>query len=162
MLSPIQKNISQAVPYLAGRAQRPAMVAVREDAAPAPELAIDGLGESDGEALNPSSEGARVVRLDQEMHVIPLNRVVREAKAGPGRAGEAAPDSGEQAGAAQRWQPGHDPEGYVDRVMLVVRRPRSVRHARPRAGGLAPGTGAAAAPGTESERGLSRTKAHLD
>jgi len=100
MFPAIQENIDQAIPHLARCAQRSAMVAVREDAASAPELAIDGLRESDGEALDPASEGAGIVSLDQEMHVIRLNRVVRDAKPRPRCRREAVPHHREEPAAA--------------------------------------------------------------
>jgi hypothetical protein len=80
MLAPVQQHVDEAVAYLTWRPERAAMVAVRPDATPTVELAVDRLREPDAEPLHPTSERLRPLCLGEEMHVIGLDRKVHDAK----------------------------------------------------------------------------------
>src|SRR6266446_3021961 len=76
MFPPILQDVDESVPDLTRRAERPHVVAVTPHTAASAEHAIDRLGESDCEALEPSGQGAAILCLDEEVNVIALYREV--------------------------------------------------------------------------------------
>jgi len=149
MPSEVVEDVAKGVPDLARVLQDPAEVAVYKDAAPAAKGAVHLFGETDREALEPPGEAACAERLDDEVKVPPLDRVVNEAEVlALFACAKAGLDQPREVAATKAWEGGVDGEGDVDWVSTRERRPRAVRDA---AGvlGLTAGALALASPGPE-------------
>ena len=78
--------------------------AVGEELPAAPQRAIDSAGEPDGEPLYPPGERVPVLRLDDQVQVIALHRVMGEAGAEPLAPGD--DPRGRQSAADTKQAPG--------------------------------------------------------
>lgn len=76
MLLEVEQHIAEDVARLRRRSQIPAVVAVRPERARSPNQLVDAPCDADLEARNPTRDAALVRSLDDEMHVIVLNREV--------------------------------------------------------------------------------------
>lgn len=79
----IQENVAERVMHLARRPQQPRVIAVRQHRSCVFRHAVDRTGEARTDALHPASERRLVRGLDDEMRVVPLERVVHEPKPRP-------------------------------------------------------------------------------
>jgi hypothetical protein len=122
------------------------VVAIGENATAATENAIDGTGEPRAYRHHAASECLTVLCLDDEVRVIPLERVVHEAESLAGAAfGEGALDLADDANHAQRRQAADDTYGHVRRARAAKVCARPVLHAGIRTW-LAAGVATMAAP----------------
>ncbi|HEY2388030.1 MAG TPA: hypothetical protein VGK30_13790 [Candidatus Binatia bacterium] len=128
------------------------MVAVGEDATAATNRAVDGTGETRADRHHAASERVAVARLDDEMRVIALQRVVHEAKSLAGAAlGEGALDGMDDPDGAKGRQTGHDTDGHVRRAGAAKVAARSMPNAGIRTR-LAARVGSSAAPAAWSRQ----------
>ena len=94
----IEQYVTQRPVHLEWRAQRPQVVATVEDLATALKETVHQLADPRADAFHPARDRPVVLSLDQEMHVIALDRVVHDP--------EAVPDTGL---AERRTEPSHEP-----------------------------------------------------
>jgi hypothetical protein len=74
----IVEHVADRAPHFGGGTELAREKVIREDFSLAPRGAIDGTRHPDGEALHAAREGALVLRLDDEVQVIALHRVVHQ------------------------------------------------------------------------------------
>jgi len=105
------------------------VVAIGEDvAASPPDHPIDRVGEARADRHHAACERVVVARLDDEMRVVALQRVVDEAKTGPdARDRKRALDGVDDPHGPERWEARLKPEGDVCRHGSGERLPSSVR-----------------------------------
>jgi hypothetical protein len=151
MLPPVLENVDEAVPHFAGRAERPGMVAVGPELAPAPENAVRGPCEPDRKPLEAARESELILCLHQEVHVVGLDRELEEPEAPPGGSGQRSAERREDATVAERRQRPSGTKGDVHRMAGLVPRPGPVRYAHRASGWLSAGADALAAPGAGPE-----------
>ena len=106
------------------------MVPIVPDGATATESVIDGACEPDSEPAHPSRQECAVVRLDDEMDVIVLDRVLDDPEPTVGGCGQCSSDGGEDAARAEAADRVRGPEGDVHGVSGPVRRPYPMWHTR--------------------------------
>jgi len=91
MLARVQQDVSERRPYLARRSQQVKVVAPVENRSNAPEDAVHRTREPRTDRLHPACERVPGIRLDDEVCVIALERVMEHAKIAPlARAAEAS------------------------------------------------------------------------
>src|SRR4029453_2679808 len=78
VLPNVEQHVRQRAPHLPRRPQYPQVVAVGEDPASPREDAIHAAREARGDRLHPAREIPRARRLDEQMEMIDLHRVVHE------------------------------------------------------------------------------------
>ena len=83
MLARIQHDVRQRVPDLARRPYDPLMEALHEDGPPPSKDAADGPRNASADRLHPAPERPGILRLHEEMDVIPLHGVRDEPEPGP-------------------------------------------------------------------------------
>jgi len=106
------------------------VVAIGENATAATENAIDGTGEPRAYRHHAASECLTVLCLDDEVRVIPLERVVHEAESLAGAAfGKGVLDLADDANRTQRRQAADDTYGHVRRARAAKVCARPVLHA---------------------------------
>ena len=116
MATGLQKHISKGVADLARRRELPRVIAVANDAARAPERAVEPPRNANREPARARRESALVPRLDDEVQVVRLNSVLNQAKPKPllPVAKRAAKDGHAPLGPEVGHTP-RDPERHVDR-----------------------------------------------
>ena len=82
MLSKIEEDVPQSEPGFARRAERAGVIALGPDRPSPCEGLIDGTCDAHGQALHAPREALAVARLDDEMNVVRLDRVVDDAERG--------------------------------------------------------------------------------
>ena len=79
MLTTIQQDVDERVPYFERRRQHAGVVAIAPNSSTtAAEHAVDRLGEPRREALHATDERWLAVRLDDQVHVVGLDREVHD------------------------------------------------------------------------------------
>jgi hypothetical protein len=76
----ILEHVRDRVPYFARRAQHVGVVAIREHPTRPTEHSVHGSSEPRADRLHPAPESLSALRLDDEVGVIALQRVVHEPK----------------------------------------------------------------------------------
>jgi hypothetical protein len=76
----VEQNIGDRVPDLARRPQNVNVAAVGKNPAGSSKDPIHGPRKARGDGLQPASQVARAARLDDQMNMVVLDRVVSEAK----------------------------------------------------------------------------------
>ena len=160
MFPPVLQHVDQSIPDLARGLERPRMVAVGPDSAPAAEDPVHRLGEPDRETLDAPGESAAVGRLHDEVEVIVLHGELQNTETTSRSQYEAAAERAEESAPPQRRPHSLCTQGHVRRVPAQVRRSRSMRHADLASGWLAAGAGASATPRAGPKFELSRAR-HL-
>jgi len=94
----IEQHVTQCPVYLERRAQRAQVIATVEHLAAALKETVRELADPRTDALHPAGHRMVAVRLDQQVHVIALDRVVHDP--------EAVPDAGLAQGGTE---PSHEP-----------------------------------------------------
>ena len=113
----VAEQVADGVRHLSRRAQGARVVAVSENRPAATGEAVEQPGEAGREALHRLREAGSAFRLDDEVQVIALNRVMHEAKAEPIAAAFERPLEREQrAPAAQVPAAVSDAQRGVDRM----------------------------------------------
>jgi hypothetical protein len=138
------------------------MVAIPPDPSTPAESTIHRSGGADGQALQATAERVWCVGLHQQVEVIALDGELDDAKPLTGGRRERLADGGEDAFAAERWDPGRRPQSGVRGMPRVVSTARTVRDTAPTWSGLPSCAGPPATPASHRELELSRTPAHLD
>jgi hypothetical protein len=150
----VQQHIGDDRPRLTRRLEHAGEVAVDEDAPAPSERAVDPPREAHGQPANALAERPGVSRLDDQVQVVGLDRVVDEAEAVALLAApEALLDVRAQAVAAEGRQRVVDLERDMDRVARGDARQGAVRRVA-RLLGLAPGSLSTATPGVEGQAEL--------
>jgi hypothetical protein len=148
----IVQNVDERIPNLAGSAKRARMESIREDfPSPSPEL-IERPSQAHGETLHPARQRAAVVRLDDQVHVIRLDRKLVQAE--PEAIApqlECAKDSGAREMPAQARQALAQAKRHMERMARVVVRALGMRDARSEARWLATRALSGATPLAEPE-----------
>ena len=124
------------------------MPAVGPESPPASDQRIDRPSDPDGNAAHPARERLSVERLDQEVDVVVLDRVLDDPEAvgrTPIGSGDGEPQGGQDMLGAQGAEEG--PEGDVDRMRRGVRGPSTVQSELTVRDSLAAGPWPSAAPG---------------
>jgi hypothetical protein len=83
MAAGIEPHVGERVPHLPRAGEDPNVIPVGEHSARSPERPVHGPGEARGERLHPAPEGVAVLRLDDQVRVIGLDRVVDEPEVVP-------------------------------------------------------------------------------
>jgi hypothetical protein len=76
----VQENVAKRIAHLSRGWKEPHVVAIGENATAATEDTIHGTGETRADRHHAASECGAVLRLDDEVRVISLERVVHEAE----------------------------------------------------------------------------------
>jgi hypothetical protein len=92
MLAPIVEHVDERIAYFARRAEQASVEAIRPHATMACERGVDGLGDANGESLDPTRESRGRVRFDEQVDVVVLNAELENAKTLTGRGGQGAAD----------------------------------------------------------------------
>ena len=129
VLAPILKHIHEAVPHLAWTSKGPRVEAVGPDLAAPSEDAVHCLGKPDPEALHTARERAAVLRLHHQVHVISLDGELENPELASRCPREPAAKSQDKPLFPQRGQQAIRAKGHMDRVPLLVQRPRAVWNA---------------------------------
>ena len=79
MLASVAEHVGKRVTHLPWGREHAMVEAVGEHLAATTERAVHRAGDADGEALHRAAQRASVLRLDDEMHVIALHRVLDDA-----------------------------------------------------------------------------------
>ena len=148
--SRIQQDIRQRVPHLARRPQHVKMKTIGEHRPAALEDPIHGSRNARGNRFHAAGQVALARSLRNQVHVVVLDRVVREPEApAVARRSEAALELTHERNAAQRRQPAPDLQRDVARKTGGERRTSTPRMTRIQTG-LAPGTRASSSPARAS------------
>jgi len=117
MLAGVAQHVGDGVPRLARGAEHVAVIAVCEHAPGSPERAMNGPREPRADRLHPACEVSGGLRLDDQVDVIVLHGVVRDAKA-PAVAGltQRPLEASHESSAAKRRNPAANAQRHVDRV----------------------------------------------
>jgi len=83
VLVPVAMHVLQRAPHLLEAAQDVRVITVGKDLPAPPELAIDGFGDANREPLHPARQATLVLRLEQQVNVIALDRELHEPHAEP-------------------------------------------------------------------------------
>jgi hypothetical protein len=81
VFSEIREDVHERGAHLAWRHELAAVPAVGPETAAAPHEVVHVAGDADDETSDARGQGSLVARLDDEVHVVPLNRKVKHAKA---------------------------------------------------------------------------------
>lgn len=142
----VEQHVGDRVPHLAGRAQDVEVEAVGQDGAAEPERSVHGSREPGAERLHPIREIARSRGLDDRVHVVALDRVVRDAETTAlARLAKRLLELDHEAPRAERRKTASDPQRDVARMRTLECGALAMRIATDRAG-LAAGAGATPSP----------------
>jgi hypothetical protein len=127
------------------------------------ERPVAGSRGTDRQSLDTLREPSPVVRLDEEMHVVALNRNVQNTERIVRGGGQRGGERSEHGIGTERRQVCACPQRHVDRAAWDMRTACAVRDAASPGRGLPSGAGTRAAPGPlpEREKKLSTTVGHL-
>ena len=123
MFPPVLEDVDEGVPDLSWRRERTGMVPVGPNCAVATERTIDCLGDANREALDPAPQRQMSFRFDEQVNVVVLNAVVKQAEASTRRAGECCSDGDEDVVPPERGKAAARPQRDVSRAVRVVRWP---------------------------------------
>jgi hypothetical protein len=142
----IQQHVGQRVPNLSRAAEHAQVVAFREHRAAARERAMHGSRDARADRFHPARKSRSVLRLDDQVNVITLERELRDAKLSAlARRPEGAANLAHQGRAAKRRNArSHAPRHEAGKTPSEALAP-AMPHARPRPR-LAPGTDAPTTP----------------
>jgi hypothetical protein len=156
----VQEHVGDRVSHLARRAQHAHVVAIGQDGSRTVEHAVHGSSEACSESLHPASKCALMLRLDDEVGVIRLQRVVHQPELLPiARGCERALDLPHYSHRAKRWNVVPHPQRHVAGEPSSERSTRSMPDARIRAG-LPSGTGSSPAVSNAIEFELFHAMSH--
>lgn len=149
--------------YLRRALQEPRVIAVGQHGSAPPRDPVDGAGEARADGLHAASERIAVARLDDQVRVIPLKRVVHEPEARPHAAAcEGSLDLVDDRHGAEWRDALPHPHRDVHRQWSREPLTRAVPDPR-RSGRLPPGSGSASTPARrvlEGEIELGRSPRH--
>src|SRR6266545_5739914 len=155
MLPIIVQHVMHGAPNLAGRAKDVRVVTVCEHPASTVHQLVQALGQADAEALHALPEGRLVGGLDDEVDVIALHGELTNAHGEPVRSREdGLAEYGEAAPRAEVPDVREHPQGDLHGEGCAQDGTPSVGDPRLGPLGLATGTLAGTAPGTEDEAAL--------
>lgn len=165
MVARVQKHVAECAVHLARRREKPQVVAIREDLSSAPSDAIHRACDASCDCLHPAAERTSIARLDDEMRVIALERIVHEPKPGSRAVRRKRPlDGADDRDRAERGDPGTNAQCDVRGQRRGEVLPRSVGQTSRRAR-LPPGSVSTPTPASRLRKGeieLARTPCHLD
>lgn len=96
MMACVEQNVPKRVPHFTRRLKQTHVVAIGEDTAGVLCHAVDCEGEPGADGLHAASDRFSILRFDDQMRMVTLERVVHEPKAGPrASAGEGLPNGGD-------------------------------------------------------------------
>ncbi len=129
----VEQDVSQRAANLSGSTQQPVVIAAVEHGAALTGDPVDRSREACGDALHAAREGVLALRLDDQVRVIVLERVVHDAEVPPlARLGERTPELSDEGAAPQRRDPWANSQGHVDGAIPGDRLAPAVQHPRPR------------------------------
>jgi len=129
MLSRIQQDVRQRMPDLARRPHDPLVEALQDHGPPSSDDPPDGPRNARADRLHPTPERARILRLYQEMDVIPLHGVRDEPEPVPHpRLAQRALELAHEPHGAERGNAPPDAEGEKRGMMSGAGGPRCVAH----------------------------------
>lgn len=146
MLLEVQQHVGDTATGLRRAAQRVRMVAALPDPSGSSGRSIDGLGRAGSQPSQSAIERRGIVRLDDEMNVIALNRKMNDAKPEEHRRRDRSTERREDAHGAQRGDRRRRPHRDVNGVTRLVRRPWVMRWAASSSLAFASRAGSRAAP----------------
>ena len=79
----VQQDVANRVPNLPGRLQNPHVVAIRQDPSAPGKRPLRRPDDPHRNGLHPTSERVAILRLDDQMRVVPPQRVVHEPELTP-------------------------------------------------------------------------------
>ena len=132
MLAKVHEHVDKPVPNLPRRPERPHVVPVPPDRPPPPQRPVDRPRQPDRQPPCPRPQPRRL-RLDDQMHVIPLHGEMHHAKRLLAGGSDRLPDRAEHHLSPQRRQPGACPQGEVHGESRPVFHPRPVWYRPPAA-----------------------------
>src|SRR4051812_30652051 len=154
VLHVVPEDVPDRIRNLSRAREGPRVEPVRKDLAAEAAGLVEAPGHAYGEALHSSLQGKRVLRLDDEMDVVPLHAEMNDADPEPLFAlPECFLDRAEAPRAPQARTPAAHSHRHVHRSAPRLF-PRDVRHARPRSFRLAPCPFALPSPTPELDRKL--------
>ena len=110
VLPQVLQHVAERVPYLARARQLPDVIAASHDLSVTREHAVHGERDSRADGLHPPPERDVILRFDDQVQVVSLDRVVHEPKARPGATGgKALTQCCNEAIRAERRQTSPDP-----------------------------------------------------
>ena len=145
VLAEVEQHVNHADPHLPRRGQRAGVKAVADHLPFAPERAVDGERQPNGQPVHAPTGAAGLVALDDEVAVVLLDRKVDHPEPVDRRPSDGAPERPEHARRAERRQSGRTTDGDLHRVSGIDLRSRVVGH-RSTAARLSPGALASAPP----------------
>ncbi len=80
VLLPVHQHIDQPVTNLARGAERPRVIPIAPHVASAPQNALDRARHANCKSTHAARKRGLVLRLDEQVHVVSLNRIVHDAK----------------------------------------------------------------------------------
>jgi len=159
----IHQHVHERIPHRARGGEWAGMIPILPHGAAPAEGAVDRPRHADGETAKAAAERPRIVRLDDEMHMIVLHAELEDSEAAVGGRGEGMADGREDPLGSQATDRRPRAQGDVQGVRGGVRRPGTVRDPGAASRGeLAAGAGAAAAPGAGRGEGELHGARHLD
>ena len=123
----IHQHIHERVPHRARGGEWAGVIAILPHGAAPAEGAVDRPCYADGEAAKAPAERPRIVRLDDEMHMIVLHAELEDSEAAVGGRGEGTADGREDPLGSQATDRRTRAQGDVQGVRGGVRRPAPVR-----------------------------------
>jgi hypothetical protein len=157
-MASVLEHVHEGRTHLARRTEGPCVEAVGEDGTGASPGTIRRSCEPHEEALHAPRERAPIGRLDEEVRVRRLERVVHEPEGlAPACRGESAFDGRARGAFAQVRQPILEPHRDVDGMASRVDGPRGVRHPGSSERRLATGAPPSASPTAEGQVVLTRS-----
>jgi hypothetical protein len=123
---------------------------------------IDGSRYANGESLETPRERTWLIRLDEKVEMIMLDRKVKEPEGRSGGGTEGRSHAPKQTRIPEGGQAGLGAQGDVRRTALVVDRPPAVRDGAPPWARRTAGSATLATPGAEREVELSAGGRHLE
>ncbi len=161
----VQEHVPKRTMDLARRSKKSEMVAIGDDRPRPLRNTVHGTREPGSDGSHPARQRDAIARLDDEVRVIPLQRVVHEPKPRTfARRRERPLDLAHDRHRAKRWDVPAQAKGQVRRKDLSEVLTRRMRHSGIRTG-LATGpdpTPAPTAGRSEVQRELMRAACHLD
>jgi hypothetical protein len=126
MLSPVLKNIDEAVAHIARGGERSSVIPIDEHPTLAAKRAVDGTRHANREATREARECHAVGRLGYEVDVIGLDGEVHDAKAGTGGAAERGSNAEKEELSSQARQPSAHAQRDMNRMSGNVSRTPAV------------------------------------
>lgn len=124
----VEEDVDERAPDLGGRRKLVTMVAVAEQPTGAHRDAIHPERDLREEALHSAGELHAVVRLDEQMDVIMLDRVLEDADAASDGRGDLVGDCSVHALGSEAWRELHALDADVNGMPRIVRWSRHVGH----------------------------------